>query len=151
MQDKELYQHLLGLTAPWTVSEVKLDMQSQEIHVKVEHPRGEKFWCPDSQKKLPCYDHGEERQWSHRYFLQFKMVFIDRIGKFVTYCAHRVTNKAAKGTNSIVNSINRRASGYRNIEKIKKAFVVYGGGLDGHARNARMKRQFNRLISCELL
>jgi hypothetical protein len=38
MQDKELYQHLLGLTAPWTVSEVKLDMQSQEIYLKVEHP-----------------------------------------------------------------------------------------------------------------
>ena len=38
MQDKELYQHLLGLTSPWTVSEVKLDMQSQEIHLKVEHP-----------------------------------------------------------------------------------------------------------------
>ena len=54
MQDKELYQHLLGLTAPWTVSEVKLDMQSQEIHVKVEHPRGTKFCCPDCQKQLPC-------------------------------------------------------------------------------------------------
>jgi len=65
MQDKELYQHLLGLTAPWTVSEVKLDMQSQEIHVRVEHPRGTKFCCPECQKPLSCYDHGDERQWRH--------------------------------------------------------------------------------------
>ncbi len=40
MQDKELYQQILGLTSPWTVSEVKLDMPSQEIRVRVEHPRG---------------------------------------------------------------------------------------------------------------
>jgi hypothetical protein len=31
MQGKELTQHLFGLTAPWTFSEVKLDMQSREI------------------------------------------------------------------------------------------------------------------------
>lgn len=31
MQDKELYRHILGLTSPWTVSEVKLDMAAQEI------------------------------------------------------------------------------------------------------------------------
>jgi hypothetical protein len=74
MQDKELYQHLLGLTAPWTVSEVKLDMQSQEIHVKVEHPRGTKFCCPDCQKQLPCYDHGEERQWRERIHVWYLLV-----------------------------------------------------------------------------
>jgi transposase len=79
MQDKELYQHLLGLTAPWTVSEVKLDMQSQEIHVKLEHPRGTKFGCPDCQKQLPCYDHGEERQWRHLDSCQFKTILKARV------------------------------------------------------------------------
>ena len=79
MQDKELYQHLLGLTAPWTVSEVKLDMQSQEIHVKVEHPRGTKFCCPDCQKQLPCYDHGDERQWRHLDSCQFKTILKARV------------------------------------------------------------------------
>jgi transposase len=74
MQDKELYQHLLGLTAPWTVSEVKLDMQCQEIHVRVEHPRGTKFCCPECQKPLSCYDHGDERQWRHLDSCQFKTI-----------------------------------------------------------------------------
>lgn len=29
MQDKELYQHILGLTSPWTVPEVKLDIPAE--------------------------------------------------------------------------------------------------------------------------
>ena len=33
MQDKELYQYILGLQSPWSVSEVKLDMQSEEIPI----------------------------------------------------------------------------------------------------------------------
>ncbi len=65
MQDKELYQHILDLQSPWSVSEAKLDMESQEIRVRLEHPRGTKFGCPDCQQQLSCYDHGEERQWRH--------------------------------------------------------------------------------------
>jgi hypothetical protein len=38
MQDKEAYQHILGLTSPWTVSEVKLDIPAKEIHVTVSTP-----------------------------------------------------------------------------------------------------------------
>ena len=61
MQDKELYQHILGLTSPWTVSGVKLDIPAEEIQVRVEHPPGTKFCCPECQKELACYDHAEER------------------------------------------------------------------------------------------
>ncbi len=57
MQDKALYQHILGLTSPWTVSEVKLNMQDEEIQVRVEHPVGTKFCCPECKKQLACYDH----------------------------------------------------------------------------------------------
>ena len=46
MQDKELYQHLLGLCTPWTVANVALDIEAQEIVVVVEHPRGTKFRGP---------------------------------------------------------------------------------------------------------
>jgi len=47
VQDKELYQQILGLSSPWTVSEVQLDQQAQEVRVHVEHPRGAKFCCPE--------------------------------------------------------------------------------------------------------
>jgi len=79
MQDKELYQYILGLQSPWSVSEVKLDMQSQEILVRVEHPRGTKFCCPDCRKELACYDHGEERHWRHLDSCQFKTILVARV------------------------------------------------------------------------
>jgi hypothetical protein len=36
MFDTELYQQVLGLTAPWKVTDVRLDVESTEIHVHVE-------------------------------------------------------------------------------------------------------------------
>jgi transposase len=124
MQDKELYQHLLGLTAPWPLSEVKLDMQSQEIHVKAEPPRGTKFCCPDCQKQLPRYDHGEERQWRHLDSCQFKTILKERIDNIVTYCTHGITNGVGEGINSKIMSIKRRAGGDRNIENFRKRFFL---------------------------
>ena len=48
MEDKELYQHILGLNTPWSVGEVKLDMELQQIDIHVEHPAGTKFCCPNA-------------------------------------------------------------------------------------------------------
>ena len=79
MEDKELYQHLLGLKTPWTVKEVKLNVQAEEIAVQVNHPRGKKFCCPECQRELPCYDHGEERRWRHLDSCQFKTILIAQV------------------------------------------------------------------------
>jgi len=38
MEDKELYQHILGLETPWSVAEVKLDLDQQQIDIHVSHP-----------------------------------------------------------------------------------------------------------------
>ena len=78
MQDKELYQQILGLSSPWTVSDVQLDHDSQEIRVRVEHPRGAKFCCPECSAELPCHDHAAERRWRHLDSCQFKTVLIAR-------------------------------------------------------------------------
>ena len=96
MQDKELYQQILGLTSPWTVSEVKLDMPSQEIRVRVEHPRGTMFCCPECKKQLSCYDHGEERQWRHLDSCQFKTILIGRVPR-VECPEHGVKSVAVGG------------------------------------------------------
>ena len=79
MQDKELYQHILGLTSPWTVRNVNLDTENQEIRIQVDHPRGTKFCCPECQQELSCYDHGEERQWRHLDSCQFKTLLVARV------------------------------------------------------------------------
>ena len=78
------------LQSPWSVSEVKLDMESQEIRVRVEHPRGTKFGCPDCQQQLSCYDHGEERQRRHLDSCQFKTILTARVPR-VECPTHGVT------------------------------------------------------------
>ena len=78
MQDKELYQVILGLESPWSVSEVELDIASGEIRIHVGHPRGTKFGCPECERQLPCYDHAEKRSWRHLDSCQFKTLLVAR-------------------------------------------------------------------------
>ena len=47
MKDTDLYQHVLGLREPWSVSQVELDIKSQRVDVWVEHPKDLKWPCPD--------------------------------------------------------------------------------------------------------
>jgi len=79
LQDKDLYQHILGLTSPWTVRNVNLETENQEIRIQVDHPRGTKFCCPECQQELSCYDNGEERQWRHLDSCQFKTLLVARV------------------------------------------------------------------------
>jgi transposase len=72
MQDRELYQEILGLKSPWTVSKVSLDVFRQQVDVHVEHPAGTKFCCPECTESLPCYDHTSERLWRHLDSCQFQ-------------------------------------------------------------------------------
>lgn len=91
MQDKELYQQILGLSSPWFVSDVQLDHQAQEVRVHVEHPRGVKFCCPDCGTELACHDHADERRWRHLDSCQFKTVLIARTPR-VKCAEHGVRN-----------------------------------------------------------
>jgi transposase len=93
MQDKELYQHILGISSPWTVAKVELDVKAQEIVVAVEHPRGTKFCCPECPQELPCYDHADERRWRHLDSCQFKTILSARIPR-VKCPEHGVRNVA---------------------------------------------------------
>ena len=72
MQHTELYQHILGLESPWEVSNVDLNVELGEIVVKVTHPKGTKFCCPECSKELGCYDHSPSRRWRHLDSCQFK-------------------------------------------------------------------------------
>lgn len=93
MQDKELYQVILGLDSPWTVSEIELDTDDGEIRVQVDHPRGTKFRCPDCEQELPCYDHAEERRWRHLDSCQFQTFLLARVPR-VKCPEHGVKNVA---------------------------------------------------------
>ena len=93
MQDKELYQHILGIDSPWSVSAVELDTPSEEIRVHVSHPRGTRFVCPECEQELPCYDHAEERRWRHLDSCQYKTILVARVPR-VNCPEHGVKNVA---------------------------------------------------------
>ncbi|WP_257787794.1 hypothetical protein [Fuerstiella marisgermanici] len=43
MQGTDFYEQILGLTGPWFVADVQLDMEAQQVDVFVEHGEGETF------------------------------------------------------------------------------------------------------------
>ena len=79
MQDTALYQYLLGLQSPWTVSRVHLSMNEQRVDVWAEHPEDSTWACPHCTKTLPLYDHAEERTWRHLDSCQFQTYLHARI------------------------------------------------------------------------
>lgn len=52
MHDTALYQYLLGLQSPWTVSRVNLDMNEQRVDVWASHPEDATWACPHCTKTL---------------------------------------------------------------------------------------------------
>jgi transposase len=73
MRDTELYQQLLGLTAPWTVDRVELAVDHRRVDVWVGHPQRWRFGCPEPwcERQLTVRDHADERSWRHLDSCQF--------------------------------------------------------------------------------
>jgi transposase len=70
MQDKKLFETLLGLESPWYVERVELLLEKGEIDVFVEHK--ETVWsCPECGTERPLYDHAAERVWRHLDTMQY--------------------------------------------------------------------------------
>jgi len=65
MEDRNLYEQLLGIEAPWSVSRIELDVAGKKVNIWVEHQEKIKWICPECQKSLTIYDHAEERAWRH--------------------------------------------------------------------------------------
>jgi transposase len=65
VQDTELYRHLLGIVAPWTVERVEMDPKGRRVDVWAAHPAGERWPCPECGQPLALFDHAEERVWRH--------------------------------------------------------------------------------------
>jgi transposase len=79
MQDTGLYQQLLGLKSPWSVSQVELDVKRQQVDVWVDHEKDTVWSCPECSKASTVYDHAEERLWRHLDSCQFKTYLHARI------------------------------------------------------------------------
>src|SRR5512136_2680276 len=69
MRDTDLYTAILGLTPPWTVVHVDLDVKGQQVKITVDAGDAP-FSCPECQTTAPGYDK-KRRRWRHLDTCQF--------------------------------------------------------------------------------
>ena len=76
MQDKELYQAILGNTTPWHVADVRLDATAQTIEIEMAlNDEKERWVCPTCGAAM--HGHGRERRtWRHLDSCQFKTLVV---------------------------------------------------------------------------
>ena len=74
MHDTDFYEQILGLSDPWFVADVRLEMEAHQVDVFVEHGEETKFCCPECGSELACYDHTPSRKWRHLDTMQFRTI-----------------------------------------------------------------------------
>ena len=84
MDDRALYQAILGLEAPRQVEQVALRMEPGEVAVSVAAVPQTSFGCPECVAPSPIHDH-VERLWRHLNTCQFRTVLCARVPR--VHCA----------------------------------------------------------------
>ena len=74
MQDSELYGRILGISDPWRVERVDLQLQQGEVHVYLTHDDKREWPCPECGVPCALYDHQEQRQWRHLDTCQYRTI-----------------------------------------------------------------------------
>jgi len=64
MNDKKLYEKILGVGSPWHVVDVSMDIAGGSVTIRVEHAKAAHFCCPECGKSAPIHDHRIKR-WRH--------------------------------------------------------------------------------------
>jgi hypothetical protein len=64
MKEKDFYHGVLGITEPWEITKVDLNVIKEEVHVYLEY-RGAAGICPKCGKATSIHDKREERVWRH--------------------------------------------------------------------------------------
>lgn len=64
MNDKTLYEKILGIVGPWYVEDVAIDLKSGNITIKVAHKMNTTFKCPKCNCNSGIHDH-RVRRWRH--------------------------------------------------------------------------------------
>ena len=73
MRDKDLYAQILGITPPWFVQAVELELHQGEVTVKLDFDSSQPLTCPICGKVVPGYD-TRLRRWRHLDTCQYRTV-----------------------------------------------------------------------------
>lgn len=79
MDDRTLYETILGLGEPWRVVEVEIGMEAEEVVVRLGLDEGVEMECPECGQVAPRYDRAPERRWRHLDTCQYRTVLSARI------------------------------------------------------------------------
>ena len=79
MKDSALYEHLLGLKAPWSVNKVDLSLTDQRVVVEVVLKPGQVWADPTDATKRAHVNGWSERQWRHLDTCQFETIIKARV------------------------------------------------------------------------
>lgn len=79
MDDRQLYETILGLGAPWYVARVELWPAEEEVWVTLELEEGVTLHCPECGVAAPGYDRSAERRWRHLDTCQYRTVLSARV------------------------------------------------------------------------
>ncbi len=71
---KQHYGQMLGLTTPWVVSKVNLDIENLNLTINITTNKGDKLPCPVCGKLCSKEDHLTERSWRHLDAMQFETI-----------------------------------------------------------------------------
>jgi transposase len=73
MRDRELYRTLLGLTDPWDVVDVEVELKERSVVVYVAYRSDAEVLCPECGGKCPRHD-TRTRSWRHLDTMQYRTV-----------------------------------------------------------------------------
>lgn len=65
MQDRQLYEQILGIVSPWVVERVELQLEEGEVHVHLTHGSDTTWACAECGRECPLHDHTPQRTWRH--------------------------------------------------------------------------------------
>lgn len=65
MQDRQLYEQILGIQSPWFVDHVELKLEYGQVHVHLDHHEHAAWQCPECGRQCPLHDHTVSRTWRH--------------------------------------------------------------------------------------
>lgn len=112
MKDTQLYEQLLGLSKPWSVSQVELEMESSRITVHVQCERGVVWGDPETGADRAHVHGWVQREWRHLDTCQFETRIVAEVPR-LKYKSGRVEDAAVPW-----------AERYSRITLMMEAFIV---------------------------